>query len=275
MNEIVKSVSIENLVNQRAAVATLLEQGLNTLSEAYTLSCMAHLGFAEIQMVVNGQRSHSHRICGYSSEPLATLLAVSLKSVDAGAWSYLMHESGLRTFMDATARKEWDEKIYAQDVPPLTVENIEATFSTLHGARGDMFERGVLAVFRSLSWNYKTNEPFKFGKRIIVDGLFYSYGSGTNRWLSTNRRQTNALDDLTRVFHILDGKPEPDHRNGWDNRISQAERGRAQSCQGDYFDMKWFKKGTGHILFTRPDLVEKMNLILAKHHPDALACDVR
>jgi len=157
-------------------VASLLELGLKTLREAFTLSRVARLGFAEIQMVINGQRSHSHRICGDSSEPLATLLAVSLKSVDAGAWSYLMHESGLRTFMDATARKEWDEKIYAQDVPPLTVENIEATFSTLHSARGDMFERGVLAVFRSLSWNYKTNEPFKFGKRIIVDDLFHSCG---------------------------------------------------------------------------------------------------
>ena len=111
MSEIVKSVSIENLVNQRAAVASLLEQGLKTLREAFTLSRAAHSGFAEIQMVVNGQRNHSHRICGDSSEPLVTLFAVSLKSVDAGAWSYLMHESGLRTFMDATARKEWDERI--------------------------------------------------------------------------------------------------------------------------------------------------------------------
>jgi hypothetical protein len=36
MSEIVKSVSIENLVNQRAVVAILLEQGLKTLREAYT-----------------------------------------------------------------------------------------------------------------------------------------------------------------------------------------------------------------------------------------------
>lgn len=50
MSEIVKSVSIENLVNQRAAVASLLELGLKTLREAFTLSRVAHLGFAEIQM---------------------------------------------------------------------------------------------------------------------------------------------------------------------------------------------------------------------------------
>ncbi|WP_230080493.1 DUF4942 domain-containing protein, partial [Burkholderia pseudomallei] len=58
------------------------------------------------------------------------------------------------------------------DVPELTAANIEATFTQLYGARGDMFERGVLECFRQLSWNYKSNEPFRFGRRIILKYLF-------------------------------------------------------------------------------------------------------
>ena len=38
----------------------------------------------------------------------------------------------------------------------------------------------------------------------------------------------------------------------------------------DYFDLKWFLKGSCHVTFTRPDLVDKLNAIIAKHHPNAL-----
>ena len=271
MSEIVKSISIQTLLNQRSAVVALVEQGMKTLQEAADVARHGSLGFPDVDVVFHGQRCSTKRLCGSTVIDGAELLTAWIKAIDAGAWAHLMNESGLRTFMDAQARKEWGEKVYSHDVPPLTFENITATFTNLHGARGDMFERGVLGLFRSLSWNYKTNEPFKFGKRVIMESLFYVYGTSNSRWLSTNSNRTNELDDLERVFHILDGKPEPDHRNGWCARLSAAERNKQKTAEGAYFDMKWFLKGTGHIVFNRPDLVDKMNLILAKHHPNAIA----
>ena len=53
--------------------------------------------------------------------------------------------------------------------------------------------------------------------------------------------------------------------------MSSAERNKLKTVDGAYFDMKWVLKGKGHIVFNRPDLVDKMNLILAKHHPNAIA----
>ena len=123
-----------------------------------------------------------------------------------------MSESGLRTFMDAQARKEWGEKVYSHDVPPLTFENITATFTNLHGARGDMFERGVLGLFRSLSWNYKTNEPFKFGKRVIMESLFYVYGTSNSRWLSTNSNRTNEDGGRRLLRHEVVPERDGSHR---------------------------------------------------------------
>ena len=130
-----------------------------------------------------------------------------------------------------------------------------------------MFERGVLQCFQRLSWDYKSNQPFRFGKRIIVK---YLLSSG-----STNFRVTNELDDLIRVFCILDGKPEPDHRNGAYSFISDAQRMRHTEAENDYFHLRWFKNGNGHLTFKRPDLVEKMNQIFAKHYPNALASEAR
>ncbi|MCS6515129.1 DUF4942 domain-containing protein, partial [Burkholderia thailandensis] len=83
------------------------------------------------------------------------------------------------------------------------------------------------------------------------------------------------LDDLTRVCCILDGKPEPDHRHGADGLFSEAPQARRTEAENAYFHLRFFKNGNGHLTCKRLDLVEKMNQILAKHYPNALASEAR
>ncbi|MRS99701.1 DUF4942 domain-containing protein [Ralstonia pickettii] len=264
--DLVKSVSIVNLANQRAAVAERIRAALDLLAEAERLAQAAHLGFPRLVL----DNSYAHRdsltVTGeYAKRPEAE--QAILHTVDAQGWNYLLSESGLRTFMDARARAQWHQQIADGEVPELTAANIEATFTELHGARGDMFERGVLECFRRLSWDYKTNQPFRFGKRIILKALF-SYGS-------LNGHGTNELDDLMRVFHVLDSKPEADHRAGVYYLISHARQQRQAQAENDYLHLRWYKNGNGHLTFKRPDLVDKMNQIIAKHYPNALASQAR
>ncbi|MGJ0490082.1 DUF4942 domain-containing protein [Methylobacter sp.] len=266
-SSLVKSVSITNLVNKRTVVVERMRQALDLISEAEQLAKAAHVGFP--RLVIDNSYSLRGRTISISGDfsNRADVEVGILKTVDTPAWQYLLHESGLRTFMDASAREKWDKQISTGEIPPLTLDNIEATFEGLHKARGEMFERGVIACFRRLSWSYKTNQPCKFGKRLIVNGLF-SYGT-------PNHRTTDELDDLMRVFHVIDGKPEADHRNGIYALVSGAWQRRESEAGNDYMRIKWFKKGTGHVFFKRPDLVDKMNMILAKHYPDALPSDLR
>ena len=126
-----------------------------------------------------------------------------------------------------------------------------------------MFERGVIACFKSLAWCYKTNLPQKFGKRIVVTCINSSYS-----------RKHDAMDDLLRVMHVLDGKPEPDHRGGFGSMLRAAGLdgyySKAGVCENEYLSVRTFKNGNGHITFKRLDLIDKMNLIIAKHYPGAL-----
>lgn len=39
------------------------------------------------------------------------------------------------------------------------------------------------------------------------------------------------------------------------------------------FSIKYFQKGTAHITFKRPELVDKLNDIIARHYPRMLASD--
>ncbi|WP_186060969.1 DUF4942 domain-containing protein [Burkholderia gladioli] len=265
-NTLVPSVSIANLANQRAAIVERVRAALDLLGEAQQLAKLAHLGFPRLVLDESyGCRGRPTVTGEYAKRDEAE--AAIVRIIDIRGWEYLLSESGLRTFMDAKAREQWSSQIANGDVPELTTANIEATFAQIYGARGDMFERGVLQCFRRLSWNYKTNEPFKFGRRIIVK---YLLSSG-----SPNHRVTNELDDLIRVFCLLDGKPEPDHRHGAYALVSDTRQARRTEAENDYFDLRWFKNGNGHLTFKRPDLVDKMNQIIAKHYPNTLASEAR
>ncbi|HDR9181149.1 TPA: DUF4942 domain-containing protein [Burkholderia vietnamiensis] len=265
-HNLVPSVSIANLANQRLAVVERVRAALDLLGEAQQLAKAAHLGFPRLVLDESyGCRGRPTITGEYAKHDEAE--AAMVRIIDVRGWDYLLSESGLRTFMDAKAREQWSNQIAEGNVPELTAANIEATFAQLYGARGDMFERGVLQCFKRLSWDYKTNQPFKFGKRIIVR---YLLSSG-----SPNFRVTNELDDLIRVFCILDRKPEPDHRHGAYSLVSSTRQGHRSEAEHDYFHLRWFKNGNGHLTFKRADLVDQMNKILAKHYPNALASEAR
>jgi hypothetical protein len=275
---LVPSVSIANMVNQRAAMMERLQQACGLIQEAAEIAEAAHLGMPRM-LVSREYGRHSGEVSiaaarlktdssgqpwGLERSPQADLDRTLRLGIDAAAWQYLMHESGLRSFMDATARKKWDEAVSTGDIPEFNEPNVRSTFSMLHDSRGEMFERGVIACFKGLAWDYKTNLPQKFGKRIIL-----SYLTG---WHSYEKH--NQLDDLLRVMHILDGKPEPDHRASVGQLMRAAGLdgygAKAGQCENDYLHIRTFMNTNGHITFKRSDLVDKMNLIIAKHYSGAL-----
>ncbi|EEC8946636.1 DUF4942 domain-containing protein, partial [Escherichia coli] len=42
----------------------------------------------------------------------------------------------------------------------------------------------------------------------------------------------------------------------------------------EMFSIKYFKKGSVHITFRKPELVDRLNDIIARHYPEALASTV-
>lgn len=274
----VKSISVENLISQRDGVMARVGQAIDTLKEAQALA---------VASGICGNREFSYRDFGYMLQGSDRYRHTELledgclphirKRVDACAWNYLMHESGLRSLMDAKARKEWYDKIEKCDTPELTAQNIRATFGALYASRGEIFERGVLNCFKALSWCYKTNRPFAFGKRLVMRHLRSQViskrgGGGTSLGYITHRN-TDELDDLMRVFRVLDGKPELDHRHSMYSLVSSCNKTTDPDPENEYLSIRCFRNGNGHVTFKRPDLVDRMNQILAKHYPGALPED--
>ncbi|HID1017535.1 TPA: DUF4942 domain-containing protein, partial [Raoultella ornithinolytica] len=83
----------------------------------------------------------------------------------------------------------------------------------------------------------------------------------------------DQIADLERMLFLLDGKIIPDNRH--DVTIRQMDFIRdnphQQVFEDELFTIRYFQKGSGHITFKRPDLIDKMNDIIARHYPGMLA----
>lgn len=268
---IVPSLSIEALLIRRDAAIAALERIRDAAAEYHTIGQALALGVGYNE--ATAQHKWAEPLDGGRYDGLPAIshdawFEHSRKAIDAALWEHLLALSGLRTFLDAQAKQEWSEAIQKLKTPELTEQNIRDTFESLHARRSEFFERGVVKLFRELSWDYKTNKPQRFGKRLILKWLTDAFGFA-------NSRTCEALDDLIRAFYLLDGKPEPDHRQGVYSALSSGLSREPRQWSNAYLHVRTFKNGNGHVTFLREELVVKLNHILHRHHPDALPAETR
>lgn len=263
--EIICSTSIERVVSGRNIALMQIEALIHQLGEISTQT--SSIGGGTIKDW--GMRP-GHRYDCWFTEKAETAMKAITRNLDRSIWRDLMLKSGMLSLMDAQARDQWNKNLDDGYLPEISEENILATFEQLHRSKRDVFERGVINVFKGLSWDYKTNSPCSFGKKIIINN-FVTH----NRWgfsLSWGWRR-DQLADLERMIFLLDGKPIPDNRDDVTTRLMENIRDNPdrQSYEDEFFNIRYFQKGTAHITFKRPELVERMNDIIAKHYPKMLA----
>lgn len=260
-SELVQSFPLEQALAARKAVLQRIEGIVQQLQDLKQMTEL--LGVDDLPDVFNHSSRYGCHL--FDRDGLKDIT----KRLDARTWSRFMDLSGLKTFMDAKGIEEWNLKIYhhPSELPEFTEENVAATFGYLHEQRWEIFERGVITCFKSLSWDYKTNNPCKFGSKMIIGGMVSNFGGS---WWRANSFVCDKINDLCRVMDVLDGKPARDHRIGFATRLQEALDQKAITAEDSYCSVKWFRNGNGHVKFTRPDLIDKLNAIVARYYPDAL-----
>ncbi|BEM89789.1 TPA: DUF4942 domain-containing protein [Serratia marcescens] len=262
--ELICSTSIERIVSGRNTALAQIAALIRQLDEISALTNRIGGGTAKDWAMRQG-----HGYDSWLTEKVDTAISAITRNIDRSIWRDLMLKSGMISLMDAQSRDEWYKTLDEGKLPEISEENILATFEQLHHSKGEVFERGVINVFKGLSWDYKTNNPCSFGKKIIINNLV-TY----NRWgfsLNWGWRR-DQLIDLERMLFLLDGKPIPDNRGDICTRLMAHIRDNPAKdvYEDEFFSIRYFQKGTAHLTFKRLDLVGKMNDIIAKHYPGML-----
>ncbi|WP_410696169.1 DUF4942 domain-containing protein [Citrobacter freundii] len=263
--DVICSTSIERIVTGRNAALAQIEALIQQLNDISTLT--RSIGG---KTALDWAMKQEFRCGCWLMEKPETAMKAITRNLDRGIWRDLMKKSGMLSIMDAQARDQWYRNLEGDGIPAVSEANILSTFEQLHLNKGDVFERGVINVFKGLSWDYKSNSPCKFGKKIIVKGLvkYDRWGFGLNWGWRRDR-----LSDLERMLMLLDGKPVPDNRADITRRLADHIHANRHSnrYEDEMFSIKYFQKGTAHITFKRPELVDKLNDIIARHYPGMLA----
>ncbi|CQJ47546.1 DUF4942 domain-containing protein [Yersinia rohdei] len=270
--DVICSTSIERIITVRNTALVQIEAIIHQLEDISAITNSIGGGIAKDWAMRQDFRCGCGCGCGcWLMEKAETGMKAIIRNLDRSIWQGLMKKSGMLSLMDAQARDQWYRNLEGDNIPAISEESIYSTFEQLHRDKDNVFERGVINVFKSLSWDYKSNHPCKFGKKIIVNNLvsYTQWGFTLNH--SYRRDQ---LADLERMLYLLDGKPIPDNRGDVTNRLMEHIRANphiAKVYEDDYFSIKYFMKGSAHLTFRKPELIDKMNGIIAKHYPGMLA----
>lgn len=263
--DVICSTSIERIITARNTALVQIDALIHQLEDISAITSSIGGGITK-----DWAMRQDFRTGCWFMEKAETAMKVITSNLDRGIWRDLMKKSGMLSLMDAQARDQWYRNLDGDDIPAISEANILSTFEQLHLNKMDVFERGIINVFKGLSWDYKTNSPCSFGKKIIINNLVTH-----NRWgysLNWGWRR-DQLADLERMLFLLDGKPIPDNRGDITTRLMEHVRDNPsqQSYEDGYFSIRYFQKGTGHLTFKHPELIDKMNDIIAKHYPGMLA----
>ncbi len=183
------------------------------------------------------------------------------KEVDRSSWRKCFNMTGLDSYMDKKARDEFDKSLEV-DPPEFTTENIRMILLSKMNEAESMFKRGIVATFKRLNGDFKCHDSFKLNKKLICSYWFVKcriFGG-----VDTNYNYVDEITDFERALLILDGKkfikPELAYQ------LKETLKSGDMTFENEYFKLRAYKNGNGHITMKRLDLVDKINEIIAEWH---------
>lgn len=108
---------------------------------------------------------------------------------------------------------------------------------------------------------WKTNKAHKIDKKVIIPchGIFDSW-DGKPRVYDAR----HLLEDIERILNFLDGHMTAEV-DSWNNLDYYFKYGNTKNVPMKYFKATFYKKGTVHLVFTCPELIERFNIYVAQN----------
>jgi Domain of unknown function (DUF4942) len=213
-----------------------------------------------------------------------------VRLIDISCWHSLIQRTDMNAMMDREEREKFESSLRwvperyqwkngdsrelvnldeIMGIPPFTVDNAYATLDRLASDAGMIFRRGIAKAFSSLDRRFRSHDGFKVGTRVVLTYAFNRDDGRFDAWGKT----AATIRDIERTFLILDGQKPRDDYAGIIGLIDRERRGYKpvqSEHEGEFFKIRAYKNGNAHLWFTRDDLVEMVNKMLAEYYGEVL-----
>lgn len=184
------------------------------------------------------------------------------KSLLLSGWKAIYSRLNIERIASATDKRRWEMAL--ADPPPLTMDNVVATFGDYLLRTRFHLLRGLAETFVDLDPAYKSHSKVKIGvaglpKRVILRsvGGYGTYGR-------------DRLLDLMNALAAYQGKPLLEHREFAElDALSRLMEHKAGEVRIRDLVVRKFQNGNAHVIFDKPLLLD-INRALAEFYGDVL-----
>lgn len=195
------------------------------------------------------------------------------------AWYAILRSTKVSSKLSSSARQRLEAEFERVQRMAFTERNIYAFLQGLSESAWDI-QIGMLcdvfdAITRYTSDNavfymgWKSNDRHVTQARRIKTTRFVLPGFECPGWRkSLDFQEAQQLDDIDKVFAMLDGKQKPDAGlvDAFTNPRVFADLRAGKRVSLSYFDVRYYPgRGTIHFFPTRKDLVDRLNRLVGQH----------
>ena len=184
----------------------------------------------------------------------------SLDVIKKGAWRGIVDRTQVRNLMTEKRVGELDRQLETgEGLPPLTMESVQAFLEELGSNMDSLLSETLTEAFETLRprrSEYKTNTEYEIGERAILNYVIDHDNWGFTRLSHYREASLRSIDN---AFHLLDGKGPVKFPGDLVTMVRGAIQDKEWQCETEYFECKWYKKGSFHVRFKRLDLVKELN----------------
>lgn len=199
-----------------------------------------------------------------------------LKAVRLKYWKALLANPKFTGQLTSKLQEEYRNRVSALQDYDFTEFNIK-TLSLEMGSRVKQgIEDEIIKMFdrlteehcyypecqknRHLFDGWKTNKAHKISKKVIIPcyGVFDSWDGRPRTY-----RAREVLEDIERILNFLDGGMTRDV-DFWNTLENSFKQGITKNIPLKYFSATFYKKGTVHLVFTCPELIDRFNIYAAQ-----------
>lgn len=181
------------------------------------------------------------------------------RALDRSCWNKLLDNTKLGVVMNSTQLEAFRSDVQ-KNAPELVLNRAMTTFMDLFVNQKETFRAGLVTAFQSLSGNYKSHSAFKVSKRSIIRNAI-------------SHHSPDYFSDIWKYLAILDGVDPSTVPHAQQPITIIRDDGRPAPAEFEFDQLRAvaYQNGNIHVwLDGRPDLLDKVNQLIAEHYGAAL-----
>lgn len=193
--------------------------------------------------------------------------------IKRASWLNLINKGHFTRYLSSSQQKDFNSKIDKLVNVEFSQSNIYQIILNLIGNQRTLIDKSLLDAFDLMVKfhkdniehyeGWKTNCAYRVKTKVIIpyylsfDKSCVNY-SGTLMWKINDYRAAEVNDIDKTLSYLSDSKSYTTIYEAITN-AADTDRGNARDCESTFFKIRFFKKGTIHLMFKSDELLRKLN----------------